>query len=196
VIAGAIVYRHHAVQMFEGYAGTSDSGFRAEVESEQVLARGEHLLAIINQHEHKNLAGPAADEAARRLQKFGDDARFRGRVVLDRRRLDRFMKRGDPAIYPGKYATCVHRHETALCQQRRDSGGQLRPDLGGCRPLACRNVALTADNIDNLRQEIERIDAELVARPVLLPLLHGRLRARREEITVFLARRTAQQAVS
>lgn len=31
--------------MFEGYAGTSDSGFRAEVEAEQALARGEHLLA-------------------------------------------------------------------------------------------------------------------------------------------------------
>lgn len=166
------------------------------MESEQALACGEHLLVMINPHEHHDLAGPAADEAARRLQEFGDEARFQGSVVLDRRRLDRLMKRGDPAIYPGKYATCVHRHETALCQQRRDSRGQLRPDTGGCQPLACRNVALTADNIDNLREEIERIDAELAARPVLLPLLHGRLRGRREEITVFLARHTTQEAGS
>ena len=36
-IAGAIAYRHHAVQLFEGYAGTSDSGFRAEVEAEEAL---------------------------------------------------------------------------------------------------------------------------------------------------------------
>jgi len=34
-IAGAIAYRHHSVHMFEGYAGTSASGFRAEVEAEQ-----------------------------------------------------------------------------------------------------------------------------------------------------------------
>jgi hypothetical protein len=34
VIAGAIAYRHHSIHMFEGYAGTSDSGFRAEVEAE------------------------------------------------------------------------------------------------------------------------------------------------------------------
>ena len=27
-IAGAIQYRHHSIQMFEGYAGTSDSGFQ------------------------------------------------------------------------------------------------------------------------------------------------------------------------
>jgi hypothetical protein len=53
--------------MFEGYAGTSDSGFRAEVESEQALARGEHLLAMIDAHEHYDLTGPAAEEAIRRL---------------------------------------------------------------------------------------------------------------------------------
>ena len=40
-IAGAIAYRHHSVQMFEGYAGTSASGFRAEVEAEEALARGD-----------------------------------------------------------------------------------------------------------------------------------------------------------
>jgi integrase len=37
-IAGAMQYRHHSIHMFEGYAGTSDSGFRAEVESEQSLS--------------------------------------------------------------------------------------------------------------------------------------------------------------
>lgn len=73
-IAGAIQYRHLSVQMFEGYAGTSDSGFRAEVESEQALARGEHLLAMIDAHEHTQLAGPAASEAARWLNLFGDHA--------------------------------------------------------------------------------------------------------------------------
>jgi hypothetical protein len=48
--------------------GTSASGFRAEVEAEQALARGEHLLAVIDKHEHEHLTGPAAGEAARRLR--------------------------------------------------------------------------------------------------------------------------------
>jgi hypothetical protein len=56
-IAGAIQYRHHSIQMFEGYAGTSDSGFRAEVEAEQSLERGERLLAMIGGHHHANLRG-------------------------------------------------------------------------------------------------------------------------------------------
>jgi hypothetical protein len=189
-IAGAIAYRHLSIQMFEGYAGTSDSGFRAEVESEQALARGEHLLAMANLHEHTNLAGPAAEEAARRIEEFGDQARFPGSIVLDERRLARVMQRNDPAVYPGKYVTCVHKHETALCQQRRDTRGELRPDLGNCQPLACRNVALTADNIATWRDEIQQIDRDLAQRPLLPPLLSQQLGARRDEITTFLNQHT------
>ena len=174
--------------MFEGYAGTSDSGFRAEVESEQALARGEQLLAMIDQHEHTNLAGPAAGEAARRLQEFGQHASFRGTVISDEHRLRRLMARNDPAIYPDKYVTCVHTHATALCQQRRDHRGALRPDIGSCKPLACRNVALSPDNIANLRAEITHIDRDLAARPLLPPLLRHQLQSRRNDIETFLAR--------
>jgi hypothetical protein len=188
VIAGAIAYRHLSVQMFEGYAGTSESGFRAEVESEQALARGEHLLAMIDAYEHLNLAGPAAEEAARRLKEFDEQARFHGTVITDNRRLQRLMQRQDPAIYPDRYVTCVHNHATALCRQRRDSRALVRPDLGSCQPFACRNVALTADNIGNLRREIDNIGQELAARPPLPPLLHHQLLSRRNEITAFVDR--------
>ncbi|WP_410580144.1 hypothetical protein [Amycolatopsis sp. lyj-108] len=192
-IAGAIAYRHLSVQMFEGYAGTSDSGFRAEVESEEALARGEHLLAMIDQHEHEDLAGPAADEAARRLEEFGERVRFRGQVITDKRRLDRLLKRDDPAIYPGKYVTCVHKHATALCQQRRDSHDHLRPNLGDCKPLACRNVALTADNIGSLREEMAGIGHEIASRPLLPPLVQHQLQGRRADIAAFLARHISEE---
>lgn len=194
VIAGAIAYRHLSVQMFEGYAGTSDSGFRAEVEAEQALARGEHLLAMIDAHDHQALDGPAGKEAARRLEQFGEDARFQGMVVTDRHRMLRLMKRDDPAIYPGPYVTCVHKHATALCQQRRDGSGELRPSLGSCKPMTCRNVALTSENIDTWVTEIEQIDHQLAARPLLPPLLTHQLRSRRDEISKFLDRHTQQES--
>src|SRR5437899_13011379 len=76
--AGAIQYRHLGGEMCEGYAGTSESGFRAEVEAEQALARGEHLLAMTTDHEHPTLAGPAAAEAADRVARFGQHARYAG----------------------------------------------------------------------------------------------------------------------
>lgn len=168
--------------------GTSDSGFRAEVESEQALARGEYLLAIIDRHEHENLAGPAAGEAASRLRDFGQRARFRGTVVTDDRQLQRLMLRDDPAIYPGTYATCVYNPGRALCEQQHDSRGTPRPAPGHCRPLECRNTALTAGNTTALRGEITTITRQLASRPALPPLLRARLTARRDQITEFLSR--------
>jgi hypothetical protein len=181
VIAGALQYRHHAIHLFEGYAGTSDSGFRAEVESEQAIARGEHLLALIDQHHHDQLTGPAADEALRRLEELGVHQRLAGQVVTDPRRLERLMKRHDPAIYPGKYVTCVYSHAKALC-----SGG-TQPDLSSCQPLRCRNVALTPGNRDALAEEITSLDTALSARPALPPLLERRFRDRHQAIAEFLA---------
>ncbi len=193
VIAGALAYRHHCVQVFEGYAGTSESGFRAEVESEQALARGEHLMAAIDAHEHASLTGPAAEEAARRLEAFGERARFQGIIVTDQARLRRLMNRHDPAIYPGEYITCVHDHAKALCEKARRGRGEGLPDHGGCKPLACRNVALAPENIAAWQREIDRIDTRLAARPPLPPLLRHRLQGRRAEITAFLTRNTTSQ---
>ena len=153
-IAGALQYRHHGIQIFEGYAGTSDSGFRAEVESEQALARGEHYLAMVDAHEHTELTGPAAIEAARRLEGFGHRARFQGIVVTDERRLKRIMERQDPAVYPGTYITWVHDHSKALCERARRGRFEGLPDHGHCQPLACRNVALNSSNTEAWQSEI------------------------------------------
>lgn len=151
--------------MFEGYAGTSASGFRAEAEAEQALARGEHLLAPTTTHDHDTLTGSAATEAAARLNQFAEHARFQGRVITDPRRIKRLMQRHDPHIHPSTYATCVFNPDKALCQPRRDDHGTLQPFLKNCRPLECSNVALTGDNIDALRREREQITSELASRP-------------------------------
>lgn len=193
VIAGALAYRHHCIQVFEGYAGTSESGFRAEVESEQALARGQHLMAAIDAHQHTLLTGPAAGEAARRLEEFGSRAGFHGKVILDDSRLRRLMARHDPAIYPGEYITCVHHHSKALCEKARGRRSEGLPDYGGCKPLACHNVALTAENIAAWQREANRLDARLATRPPLPPLLRHRLQARRAEIAAFLDQSTAGQ---
>jgi hypothetical protein len=186
-IAGAIQYRHMSVQMFEGYAGTSDSGFRAEVEAEVALARGEYLLAAVEAHEHAEYTGPAAAEAGRRLEEFANLAAFTGTVVTDPRRLARLIKNYDPAIYPGRYATCVFNPDKALCVRTKDAAGTLRPTLGDCKPLECNNVALTADNIAALRAEHEALVGQLAEQPTLPPLLQNRLTARAQAIAAFIA---------
>ncbi|WP_016881380.1 hypothetical protein [Rhodococcus sp. DK176] len=186
VVAGALHYRHHSIQMFEGYAGTSDSGFRAEVDSEQAIARGEVYMEMIDSHQHVNLAGPSSAEAARRLTEFGHHAQFEGQVVLDAHRLKRIMKRHDPAIYPGIYITCVNDPAKALCEKARRGNSEDLPAHGGCQPLACQNVALTAENIRVWRTEITRIDEHLGQVPLLAPRLQTLLTRRRQKIVDFL----------
>nr|WSX50718.1 hypothetical protein OG409_18270 [Streptomyces sp. NBC_00974] len=186
VIAGALQYRHHSIQMFEGYAGTSASGFRAEVESEQALSRGAFYTERIEAHEHTDFKGPSAEEAATRLQDFGERAQFQGQLALDRNRLQRIMKRHDPGVYPGTYITCVHDPAKALCEKARRGRGEGLPEHGGCLPLACRNVALTAENTQAWQRELDRIERRLMARPLLPPLVAHRLNERRAEIAEFL----------
>ncbi len=120
------------------------------------------------------------------LRDFGERARFRGSVITDRRQLERLMQRDDPAIYPGTYATCVFNPDKALCQQQHDAHGKPRPSLGHCKPLDCRNTALTAGNRTALAREATDITLQLASRPVLPPLLQARLSDRRDQITAFL----------
>ena len=56
VVAGARQYQHAKVAVFEGYAGTSQSGFAAEVEAEQNIARLDYLEDL---YRDWNTGGPA-----------------------------------------------------------------------------------------------------------------------------------------
>jgi integrase len=201
-IAGAIQYRHLSVQMFEGYAGTSASGFRHEVEAEQALQRGQKLLDFATGDHPRQLLGPAADEARTRLAAF--TAHFPGKIVNDRKRLQRIMASHDPNIHPGHYVTCVYNPDRSLCHQDRphtdtgsgsgsgsDAAAPPGPALTDCRPTRCRNVTLTPANAHALTQWISRIDAILATEQVLAPYLRDRLHQQREEVTALLGSRAS-----
>ncbi|MEU6654026.1 hypothetical protein ABZ904_32480 [Streptomyces sp. NPDC046900] len=144
---------------------------------------------MIDSHEHHEFTGPAAFEAVRRLDALGQRADYAGQVVLDRNRLKRIMRRHDPAVYPGKYTTCVHDPAKALCEKARSGSAEGLPEHGACQPLACRNVALSPDNRAEWQAELVSIDTRLGSTLPPPPLLETRLRRRKDEITQFLAHR-------
>jgi hypothetical protein len=80
-IAGALQYRHRRIQMFEGYAGTSDSGFRDEVEAEEAFARGQFLAEMGADDDRLALTGPAGAEAEARLAELARHTVFDSQVV-------------------------------------------------------------------------------------------------------------------
>ena len=185
-IAGAIQYKHHGIQMFEGYAGTSRSGFRAEVESEQALLRGEHLTDIATTYPH-DLTGPAAEEARRRLDVLTANPDFPGLVLADPVRTRRFLARHEPDIYPGTYATCVFTAATARCLPPSRAAASTVPALERCHPLECANVTLTSSNTAALRREHDRLENALTDPTLLPPLLAHRLRRRQHDVARLLA---------
>jgi hypothetical protein len=189
VIAGAMQYRHLRVQMFEGYAGTSESGFRAEVQAEEAIARGEKLGDLIVNHEHHRLLGPAAEEAEARLTEFERHVQFHGKVFNDDKRMKRHMDRHDPHVYPGRFVTCAHHADRALC---RRGDGEDGPSLPDCVPLRCRNVALTEKNVDAFVGYLATIDRMLANGDALAPYVRHRLEQRRVQIARFLAANGAQ----
>ncbi|WIX76838.1 hypothetical protein QRX50_36235 [Amycolatopsis carbonis] len=138
-IAGAIQYKHHGIQMVEGYAGISRAGFRAEVESEQALLRGEQLTDIATTYRH-DLASPAADEVRRRLDVLATAPDFPGLVPADTARTRRFLIRYEPDIYPGTHATCVSTAATARCLPPPGAATPTAPAIERCHPLECGNV--------------------------------------------------------
>ncbi|MGC5002633.1 hypothetical protein [Streptomyces sp. DT203] len=181
-IAGAIQYRHHSIQMFEGYAGTSASGFRPEVEAEQAIARGEKLGDIILNHAPHRLTGPAAEEAEARLAAMETEVQFLGKVITDRKRLERFMRRNDPHIYPGEFVTCVYNPDRALCRRATAD----RPSLPDCQPLKCRNVALTDENKATFVHWLRRLEGALANSTAQAPYVRHRLEERHADVARFL----------
>jgi hypothetical protein len=112
---------------------------------------------MVERHDHARTSGPAAGEAELRLREFDGHARFAGTIPNDRRQLAKLMALHDPHIYPGRFVTCVHNPDRALCH----NGSSNSPSLGDCQPLACRNVALTDANTTQWRRQLADIDRAL-----------------------------------
>lgn len=182
-IAGAIQFRHRSVQMFEGYAGTSKSGFRAEVESEAAMARGEYLLQSPTGHEHSTFSGPAKHELEKRLHSFRAQARFEGLIADNPRQLKKILARHEPGVYPGEFVTCVFNPEKALCLRGEFA---TAPDLNGCQPTRCRNVALDAGQRSEWEQRLRNLDEQLAEPSQLNPYVLSKLSGIRAHIERLL----------
>ncbi|MFJ4887417.1 hypothetical protein [Streptomyces sp. NPDC088731] len=140
-VAGMIQYKHLSVAMFEGYAGTSPSGFRAEVAAEEALAR---LADVVERYEDfkaglrsTSPGGPRTDNEFARVQQELQD--FPGKVV-DERRLHSMLKASARTLHIGTLNDCYYQPETALC---RTPSGEDRPLLNNCRPDRCGNSTIT-----------------------------------------------------
>lgn len=145
-VAGKIQYKHASVAIFEGYAGSSPSGFRIEVEQERALGQLDDVIAYYEDTTRRGLppTGPAATRLRREFEHIRDNlGDLPGRIV-DSQRLRAMLAHLGRTLHVGMLADCFFDPDTALCLDREEAPVERSaPALSHCRPDRCPNACIT-----------------------------------------------------
>lgn len=142
-IAGMIQYKHASVAAFEGYAGSSRSGFRAEVESQRSLGQLDDLLIYFDERQAgAKLSGPAAARIAKTLDIVSEDLGPLPAMIADRARLRTMLASLARTMHVGVLVDCFFDPGTAVCLKQVT--GAKGPLTALCQPTQCPNACITA----------------------------------------------------
>src|SRR3546814_10514184 len=101
-------YKRASVAAFEGYAGTSASGFRAEVEAQHRLGQLDDLLDYFHRRQGgASLGGPAGPPIARTLDDAGVRPGPLPAMTADRARLRVMHASGARPLHVDPLADCL-----------------------------------------------------------------------------------------
>jgi hypothetical protein len=170
-VAGMLQYKHVSTLTFEGYAGTSRSGFRQEVEQERMLSQ---LGALCEQWRsweqgHFKPTGSGGKRVERLFRRVRRELVGFDGAVVDDDRLALALRDEAQRVYPGVLTNCWFDPATAKClsdSQRREAKA---PNMPGCDPTRCANSCPGQQH----RPVWERLRAEreaMLATPGLSPL--------------------------
>ena len=146
-IAGMIQYKHTSVATFEGYSGSSASGFRAEVEMQRQLGQLDDLLDYFDRRQGgASLGGPAGPRIAKTLDEVADQFGTLPGIIADRSRLRVMLASVARTLYVGALADCFFDPATALCLKRVTTPDPGKPLTALCEPTRCPNACITASH--------------------------------------------------
>lgn len=144
-IAGMIQYKHASVAAFEGYAGSSRSGFRAEVENQRSLGQLDDLLTYFDERQAgATLSGPAAARIAKTLDNISDDLGPLPAMIANRARLRTMLASLARTLHVGVLADCFFDPGTALCLKQATAVDSKLPLTALCQPTRCPNACITS----------------------------------------------------
>ncbi|MFD1540188.1 hypothetical protein [Nonomuraea guangzhouensis] len=149
IVAGARQFHHTKTIMFEGYAGTSASGFAAEVAAEEAVANLDYLEDL---YRDWNDGGRSSGGAARRIDAEFDRIRRElgdlPGVVASPSRLRTMLQHLTKILHPGTLNDCFFQSSTAVCAKRAKPLGRPLPMINMCS--ACPNSRRTALHLPRL----------------------------------------------
>jgi integrase len=193
-VAGMVQYGHMSATMFEGYAGTSDSGFREEVEAERAFARQHDIVAMFEDWKRgvrpTGPMGPLLDDEFRYIrEEIGD---FPGRIVDEARR-DKMLRHLRTMLFPGLLADCFFDPRNAVCLSHVKEPDRSEPVVGICDPH-CANACWAKKHLPVWEQALA--DVERLAKRNRISCIQRDIlnRKRAEYSTVISAIREASDA--
>lgn len=143
-IAGMIQYKHASVAAFEGYAGASASGFRAEVEQQRSLGQIDDILVYFDDRRlGAQPSGPAGPRIARSLDAAAESIGELPAMIADRDRLRTLLGSLARTLYVGSLADCFFDPATALCLKHTGVAQAASPVTTMCQPTRCPNACIT-----------------------------------------------------
>jgi hypothetical protein len=167
VVAGARQYQHARIAIFEGYAGTSASGFAAEVAAEDAVARLDYLEDLYRDwNDGMRSGGGAAQRVDAEFERVRRELGDLPGVVASTARLRTMLAHLAKVLHPGTLNDCFHQPSTALCAKRAKELGRPLPLLDMCS--VCPNARRGQVHLPRL------IVARDQARKELIPLVEDK----------------------
>jgi hypothetical protein len=149
VIAGARQYHHAKLVMFEGYAGTSASGFAAEVAAEENLATLDYLEDLYRDWDDgAHSGGGAAARIDAEFSRIRADLGDLPGITADPPRLRAMLAHLTRTLHPGVLNDCFYNHATAACAKAAGHARRPLPMISTC--LRCPNARRSAVHLPRL----------------------------------------------
>jgi hypothetical protein len=153
-------YGHTSVQMFEGYAGTSESGFADEVADEARLAREDDVFELYQDWcDGARVGGPGGHEIEDLFRSVRDRLGDLPGRIADDREVRQLLRHQARTLYPGVLNDCFYNPDRALCLANTPAANRALPILNHCQPGLCRNSVVAARH----RPAIDRVIADAEA---------------------------------
>jgi integrase len=141
-VAGMIQYKHASVAAYEGYAGSSRSGFRNEVERERALGQLDDVLSYFERHRAGEvLMGPAGTRICSELQQAIDKLDPLPGHIADPARVRAMLAHVAKTLFVGVLNDCFFDPATALCLNGKTQAAT--PAMAQCQPDRCPNSCIS-----------------------------------------------------
>ncbi|MGW3199205.1 hypothetical protein ACWDBD_32490 [Streptomyces sp. NPDC001118] len=149
IVAGAKQYKRSKFIMFEGYAGTSTSGFAAEVAAEEAVALLDHLEDLYRDWtKGARSSGGAAAMVDAEFDRIRAELGDLPGMVSDQARLRTMLRHLTKTLHPGVLNDCFFHAPSAVCVKRTKTTGRPLPVLNMC--MRCPNARRSAVHLPRL----------------------------------------------